>query len=67
MECHISNVLCQKPFGRECDVIPFRLSYGIEFFTPQKRYTAPRGKPAFLPQQTAVSLKSLNKNRAVYR
>lgn len=63
---HISNVLCQKLFGRKYGVIPFRPNYVIELFTPQKRYTAARGRPAFLPQQTAVSRKSLNKNRAVY-
>lgn len=63
---HISNVLRKKTFGRKDDAIPFRLSCLIKLFTPQKCYTAPRGSPAFLPLQTAVSVKSLNKNRAVY-
>lgn len=60
----ISNVLCQKSFGRKY-VIPFRLSYVIEFFTLQKCYTAARGRPAFLPHQTSFS-QNLNKNRTVY-
>lgn len=34
MAYYIPNVLCQKLFGRKCDVIPFRLSYVIELFTP---------------------------------
>lgn len=44
---HISNVLCQNPFARKHDVIPFRPSCVIELFTPQKHYTAARGRPAF--------------------
>lgn len=40
MACYISNVLSQKPFGRKCDVIPFRLSSVIELFASQNNLSA---------------------------